>query len=42
MGTFSSIIIITVIDNNRFYLTHPLYTVLRSNIIFTQYSHTHT
>ena len=25
-----------------FYLTHPLYMVLRSNIIFTQYSHTHT
>ena len=35
-----SIIIIIII--NRCYLTHPLYMVLRSYIIFTQYSHKHT
>ena len=27
---------------NRFYLTHPLYMALHSNITFTQYPHTHT
>ena len=35
------IIIITIIIN-RFYLTHPLYMVFHSIIIFTQPSHTHT
>ena len=36
------IIIVIVIIIIRFYLTHPLCMVLCSNIIFTQYSHTHT
>ena len=36
----SIIIIIIIIIINRFYLTHPLYMVLRSNITFTQYTRT--
>ena len=38
----SNLVIIIVIIINRFSLTHPLYMVLRSNITFTQYSHSHT
>ena len=34
--------VVTIIIINRFYLTHPLYMVLRSNITFTQYLHTDT
>ena len=37
---FIIIIIIIIIIINRFYLTHPLYVVLRSNVIFTQLSDT--
>ena len=36
------IIIIIIIIIISFYSTHTLYMVLRSNVIFTQYSHTHS
>ena len=38
----SVVITIIIVIINRFYLTHSLYMVLRSNITFTQFSHTDT